>query len=43
MPYHYDSRNYDPNAEFERELIPPAITCARWRRRAGTERRATMR
>ena len=35
MPYHYDSRNYDPNAEFEPELIPPGdylckVENARW-------------
>ncbi len=37
MPYRYDSRNYDPNAEFERELIPPGdylckVEAARWDR-----------
>ena len=35
MPYQYDSRNYDPNAEFEPELIPPGdylckVEAARW-------------
>ena len=35
MPYHYDSRNYDPSAEFEPELIPPGdyickVEAARW-------------
>ena len=37
MPYRYDSRNYDPDAEFERELIPPGdylckVEAARWDR-----------
>ena len=35
MPYQYDSRNYDPSAEFEPELIPPGdylckVENARW-------------
>ena len=35
MSYHYDSRNYDPNAEYEPELIPPGdyictVEKARW-------------
>ena len=23
MPYHYDSRNYDPSATYKPELLPP--------------------